>query len=301
MNKDDIYEIEIEMTTLCNAQCPLCFRNYKVFNDKYKIPYVRKLEDITYQLDQFNNLKYVMIVGSMSEPTLYPYIFLFIKYLKSRNIDIEICTNGDTHDVQFWKNLALILSDTDKVYFTICGSTQKIHEHYRKNTNLQNILKNAYALRSIRQIDYAQCIRFNYNSDDFDSQSFKHIVSQFSNVYWTETFFPKNLSAYNVKFNYFDFLPFKHKYKKYNNIKYLAETKFIHNKDVALCQSIEFKRIQIDVFGNIYPCYLFLEYLNGQIWDYDFSKIFSMQYECCKFCQKSIKKLCQMYKLDYII
>ena len=41
-------------------------------------------------------------------------------------------------------NFALkYLDENDKVYFTICGSTQELHETYRKGTNLKNILKNA--------------------------------------------------------------------------------------------------------------------------------------------------------------
>ena len=39
-----------------------------------------------------------MLVGSMSEPTLYPHFLELIDYLKSRDIKIEICTNGDTRN-----------------------------------------------------------------------------------------------------------------------------------------------------------------------------------------------------------
>ena len=45
-----------------------------------------------------------------------------------------------------------ILKYEDKVYFTICGSTQEIHEIYRRNTNLKNILlgrKNLFSLKMI--------------------------------------------------------------------------------------------------------------------------------------------------------
>lgn len=44
-----------------------------------------------------------MLVGSMSEPTLYPEFIPLVAYLKKRNIKIEICTNGDTRDDDFWK------------------------------------------------------------------------------------------------------------------------------------------------------------------------------------------------------
>ena len=181
--KTEILELEIEMTTLCNAQCPLCYRNYKSFSiSKYNIKYIRPLNELIKQLDNFKHLKYVMMVGSLSEPTLYPYIFELIKYLKSRKIKIELCTNGDTHNPEWWYKLGKLFDSNDSVYFTICGSTQELHEHYRVNTNLLNIINNAAYLRKAMPIDYAQCIRFNYNSDDFDTLQFKDIISKFTHI-----------------------------------------------------------------------------------------------------------------------
>ena len=299
---DDITELEIELTTLCNAECPLCYRNYKSFPKEYKKPYSRKLSDIIAQLDQYKNLNYIMLVGSMSEPTLYIDFIPLVQYLKHRKIKIEICTNGDTRNDIFWKQLGLELSITDEIYFTICGSTQELHERYRKNTNLKAILHNASIVRSIKPIDIAQCIRFNYNSDDFDTLQFKNIVSQFSKVYWTETFYLKDINNYAKQFNINYFLPANKKIKKYNIIKKYAEAKFSsNNKGIAACQSIKYHRQQIDVFGNIYPCYLFLEYSNLKKWNNNYNDIINMKYECCKFCEKQISKLCLDNKLDYII
>ena len=244
-----------------------------------------------------------MLVGSMSEPTLYPHFLELIDYLKSRDIKIEICTNGDTRDDQFWLKLGQKLDQNDSVYFTICGSTQEMHEHYRKGTNLLSILHNAEVFRmSGKHNDYAQCIRFNYNSDDFDSNEFKRLVENFSHVYMTETFYPKNISNYSNKFNIDDFIPNKHKIEKYNKIKNLAEKSFQVLKNVkADCQSIEFKRQQIDVFGNVYPCYLFLEHENGKSWNYSYEDITNMKYDCCKFCSSIVKKCCKQNNLEYII
>ena len=303
MLNEEVKELELEMSTLCNARCPLCYRNYKSFvSSPYNKFLVRPIEEIIQQLEQYINLKYVMIVGSMSEPTLYPNFLQLIRYLKSRNIKIEICTNGDTKDDNFWNELGLILDDADEVYFTICGSTQEIHEHYRKNTNLKNILHHASILRNRRKVDYAQCIRFNYNSDDLDSNEFRNIVKNFSHVYMTETFYPKSQSNYVINFPKNDFIPSKHKLNEYNKLKKLAEIKFQSRiQKTAICQSLQFKRQQIDVFGNVYPCYLFLEYSNGMKWNGDYSDIKSIKYDCCKFCDKIIKDFGMQKKLDYII
>ena len=101
------------------------------------------------------SLEFVMLVGSMSEPTLYFGLFDVIKHLKSRGIKIEICTNGDTHNVFWWEDLGKLLTAEDRVYFTICGATQEMHEQYRAGTKLSSILKNAAALRKVLPVDYA--------------------------------------------------------------------------------------------------------------------------------------------------
>ena len=298
-----IHEIEIEFTTLCNAKCPLCYRNYKAFaTPKYVKPFQRDFNDAIQQLDKFDSLDFVMLVGSLSEPTLYCKFIDIVKYLKRRGISLEICTNGDTHDKTWWKTLGECLNSDDKVYFTICGSTQELHSRYRKNTNLERILQNAAALRSAQHVDYAQCIRFNYNSDDFDSNSFKSIVSKFSNVYMTETFYYKPISNYIEQFNQDDFKPCQAKAKQYAFLK-----KFVDNIDYsklnahADCMSMRNSRIQIDAFGNIYPCYLFLESSNGNPWDMDMSKIQNLSYDCCKYCDRVVQMYAKKHRLEYII
>lgn len=298
----DVLELEIELTTFCNAKCPLCYRNYVSFPKEYRQLYSRDLSYLMCQLDYYENLNFVMVVGSMSEPTLYAHFIELMLYLKRRQIKVEICTNGDTRDDEFWKQLGMILDYDDSVYFTICGSTQELHSHYRKNTCLSRILHNASVLRAEKPIDYAQCIRFNYNSDNLDSIEFKNIASQFSYIYWTETFYQKDMSNYIEKFNSTDFLPVKCKQKKYDLVKNYAEMKF--NSDVqktAICQSVKYHRQQLDVFGNVYPCYLFLEYCNSAKWDKDYSKILDVKYPCCKFCETTTQQICKQNHLDYII
>lgn len=90
-------------------------------------------------------------------------------------------------------------------------------------TNLDRIIRNAKSLREVRGIDYAQCIRFEYNTDDFDRPEFKKLVSQFSHVYMTETFFPKDISTYAEEFDINRFLPCHTKLQKYMELILHAE------------------------------------------------------------------------------
>jgi len=297
-----VIDIELELTTLCNAHCGLCYRNYKTFKEHYPENKIRPLQEIINQIDTFSDLKWVRLVGTISEPTLYKDFFPLISYFKKRNINIEICTNGDTHKPEWWAELSTYLDSNDRVYFSICGSTQELHEIYRTNTKLKNILANARAFRNNNKNDYAQCIRFSYNDADFDGDAFKKMVSEFSNVYWTETFLHKDKEIY-VDISKINKL--KPNFKKIDD--YLFMDKFARAKYAspvkgkAYCMSWENKSQQVDIDGKIYPCYLFLEASKGKPWDGDYNKILNMEYDVCKYCDRAVIELCNKKDLRYII
>jgi organic radical activating enzyme len=298
LDKKEIIDLEIETSTICQANCPLCYRNYKIFDSVYPKIIQRDFLEIIDELKEYENLKYIRLVGSVSEPTLYKEFIPLVRYIKSRGIEIEICTNGSTHDTCWWEKLASHLDKNDKVYFTICGSTQELHEIYRKNTNLKKILKNAESFRKINPIDYAQCIRFDYNSDNFDSDHFKEMVSNFTNVYWTETFLKKSQDNYTNTENLEKLKPNSKKIQSYLNIEKLANKR--KNKP-RTCKAYNDKSQIMDIYGKIYPCYLFMESQNGKEWDNDYSKILNGDYDVCKFCEKGIVKMLESADLTYII
>jgi MoaA/NifB/PqqE/SkfB family radical SAM enzyme len=297
-----VIDIELELTTLCNAHCQLCYRNYKAFKDHYPKTKVRPLEEVIAQMDTFPDLKWVRLVGTISEPTLYKDFFALVKYFKARNVNIEICTNGDTHNSAWWAELASYMNHNDRVYFSICGSTQELHEVYRTNTKLANILANARAFRSVTPVDYAQCIRFAYNSDDFDSDQFKEMVSEFTTVYWTETFLLKETTNYVDTSRLSKLGPNPKKIVDYEQMDKFARAKFASPiKGKAYCMSWENKSQQVDIDGKVYPCYLFLEASGGKPWDGDYEKILGMEYDVCKYCDRAVVDLCNKKDLRYII
>lgn len=146
LESENVLEIELELTGYCNLKCPLCANQYS-FTDHIKGKNIRKIDDWIRQLDKFKNLKSVYLAGILSEPTLYPYLFGLIDYLHSRCITIELYSNGNTHNQKWWNDLNKHVNEEDKVFFTICGSTQDIHSRYRVNSNLQQIIDNVMAFK----------------------------------------------------------------------------------------------------------------------------------------------------------
>lgn len=305
MKNYKVFDIELELSTLCQAECPLCYRNYKSYEDHYPEDLVRPLDEVIDQLNSYPDLEWIRLVGSISEPIMYPYFLDLVYYIKNRNIKIEICTNGSLRNPQFWDKLRKLLTKDDRVYFTICGSTQELHEKYRKNTSLKRILENARVFRGPNKNDYAQCIRFDYNDEDFNSKKFKDMVSEFSNVYWTETFLQKDKSIYKEAKDIDKLIPFQEKINQYKTIEKIANLKWRESSKgipkKTWCKAYHENRLQLDILGNEYPCYLFLEASGGKIWDGNWDDIHSLKYECCKFCEESVVKLCDELDLDYII
>lgn len=291
--KENIDRIEIDLTGTCNARCPLCARNYKHLDVKYN---ERHLNEITAQLDEYPNLRYIHLVGAVSEPTLYKQFFNLCHYLVKRNVSIEVCTNGDTHNPEWWGKLGEILTEKDSVYFSVCGSTQELHETYRVGCSLENLLANARAFRAANKfgIDYIQHIEFEYNKEDLKSDRMKEIMSEFSNINLTLTYFTRDKSIYKDHFNLDKLLVSSEYLDKYDLIVNYSKKKWEQRaeKEVEIdCRSVFERSIHIDQFGKIFPCYIWLEESRLTEWNGSHEDIEAFKYECCKFCEKNSKKM----------
>jgi MoaA/NifB/PqqE/SkfB family radical SAM enzyme len=297
LDRSKVNMIEFDLTGTCNLNCPLCARNYKTLNEAGKIFYnERSVEDIIEQIKLFPNLNKINLVGATSEPTLYKEIFHLIKELHNLNLDIEICTNGDTHNPEWWYKLGKLLKEGDSVYFSVCGSTQELHETYRVNCSLDNLLANAAAFKNINKNDYIQHILFAYNKEDLNSTKMREMIETFNNVNYTKTYFTRDHSTYVDDYN-LEKLPIHNEDLKFYQtaINYtnqlINKTKLERKSKTMHCTSFEDGSIHIDQSGNIYPCYIWLEESGINIWDQDYGKILDFEYDCCKFCEKNIRNI----------
>jgi MoaA/NifB/PqqE/SkfB family radical SAM enzyme len=306
-NLDHITEYQIEITTHCNASCPQCPRNVNGGEVNPHMPLVSLDKDVISQRftkELVQGLKQIFFCGSYGDPIAHPDFLDILRDFRSKSpsIWLYLHTNGGIRSPEWWAELASYMNTDDKVYFSVCGSTQELHEIYRTNTKLVNILANARAFRSVTPVDYAQCIRFDYNDADFDSEEFKEMVSEFTNVYWTETFLLKDKTNYVDTSRLSKLNPNPKKVDDYLFMDRFAKTKFASPvRGKPWCMSWEKKSQQVDIDGKIYPCYLFLEASGGEPWDGDYEKILSMQYDVCKYCDRAVIELCDKKDLRYII
>lgn len=169
----DLTVLEIGLINKCNNVCPLCLRNDKELMSK--IPKNEHLEfnALVRFLDSLPNLDRVVLMGALSEPTLYPNFFELIKYLKQRNIRVRVSTNGSTNTLDWWREFGPLLTSEDIVRFPVDGSTDELHSKYRVGSTLEKVLSrhNAFKFkedgsRNTEATTILQHIIFQYNQHD---------------------------------------------------------------------------------------------------------------------------------------
>ncbi len=287
LKPSEIEKIELELSNVCNLKCPLCLSQNKQFSNIFK-PHFRSVSDIIKQLDLFENVKVISIAGDASEPTLYPHLFQLFDYLHKRNIAIYLFSNANTHDEQYWYNLGhKVLNDHDRCIFTICGTTQVLHERYRVGSSLDIVLRNSQAFINENKNDYMQYLRFEYNRYDADI-AIKTILRKYSHYYIMNTDpiferFHLNSNDDNngiISTNYI-----KNEYKIRSSIAKMKRNKCLE------CQSLKHKIVRIDNYGVISPCVCYRLYndenfLKNGVFDY--KDILDNKFDFCYECDKDM-------------
>lgn len=304
LKRSDIVEIEIDLTGVCNLRCPLCTRNFKHAESMIKAN-SRPLKDIIAQFDSFPNLEILYVAGLISEPTLYKEFHDFCRYLVKRNIRIELFTNGSTHNHEWWAELGTIMSAQDRVYFTICGSTQELHEKYRVGSSLKQVLDNHQSFISTNKlgVDQIQHILFRYNREDFDSPAMKEIIGRFSGAKLVETEGRRSINEYIKNFDKENIRPEDERERTINSLFNIRPRPDDGKKYEIKCESLRDKKVYVDQFGRISPCYGHAEFagpghFSGD--EFNYSEVLSFKFHDCFKCEKRIQKLTQVMGIEFV-
>jgi MoaA/NifB/PqqE/SkfB family radical SAM enzyme len=142
--KYQIKHLHIELSSHCNARCPLCPRNFQGYpaNMGYTETH---LDFDTIQkilsLDTLQPVEFILINGNFGDFVMNPQSIDILEYLKQSapRAKIEIHTNGSARDRQFWKRLGEL---GVRIHFGVDGLSDTNHL-YRQDTNFDVIMKNA--------------------------------------------------------------------------------------------------------------------------------------------------------------
>jgi MoaA/NifB/PqqE/SkfB family radical SAM enzyme len=147
---ESVKKLHIEITSQCNAVCPLC-RRYSYAGYEV-IPSINKsqvwtLDDIKRKLppEDLAGIEILMLNGNFGDFIMHPEPLGILRYFVehcSLTEPILISTNGSGRNVKFWKELATI--PNIQVMFAIDGLEDTNHL-YRRETDFNKIITNAKA------------------------------------------------------------------------------------------------------------------------------------------------------------
>ena len=255
----DIQRVELELSSYCNASCPLCPRNlfgYN-YNSGYTIRHLT-LDDIKKILnkDFLFQLKGIKIEGNFGDFAMNPDTPDIVRYILEQNSNVKINghTNGSVQSTDYWKKLKDI-----EISFGIDG-IKGTHEIYRKNTNYDKIIDNATAFIHAGGKATWKMIKFDHNKDQIDQC--KHIAEDLGFFRFEVVDHGRNSGpVFNndgeleyVLGNYTGETDFKKILEIIKNGDILLEDINDTKKDFLDCGTIKRKEIYIDSTGKVYPC-----------------------------------------------
>lgn len=143
-NFTDIKNVHLELTSKCQARCPMCPRriNGGMQNPLFSLSEI-DLETFKqwFSVDFIKQLDSLFMCGNLGDPIIAQDCVEIFHHLRETNPNIQLSmhTNGSARSRRFWEQLAELKV---KVTFGIDG-LEDTHKLYRIDTNFNKIVENA--------------------------------------------------------------------------------------------------------------------------------------------------------------
>lgn len=166
---DQIRHVHLEISSRCNAACPLCSRNFfgKQFNDGYPEHDMSLAEAQTiFQPLFIQQLTGLLINGNFGDIVMNMEAVDILTYFRqhNKNLSIFISTNGGARNAEFWQQLAKL----DVVVEFCIDGLEDTHHLYRQNTLFSTVIKNAKTFIEASGRARWKFIEFDHNQHQID-------------------------------------------------------------------------------------------------------------------------------------
>ena len=251
---EDIKDIHLEITSKCQAKCPMCPRR---ISGGPLNPFI-KLDEITldvfkqwFELDFIKQLDCLIMCGNLGDPIISKDTLEIYQYLRKINPNIRLAmhTNGSARDTDWWKRLAQLKV---KVTFGLDGLKDTNHL-YRISTDFDKIMQNAQAFITAGGVAKWHMLVFAHNEHQIEEArtmskqmgfvdfSIKH-TSRFKQDY-LQVIDDAGRPTHRIKPTQtsLDMIP-------------LAEAAQKEVKPHIVCKAQKFKQLYVSACGNVSPC-----------------------------------------------
>lgn len=259
---NEIKRVHLEISTLCQAKCPMCARNHhgglenpNLIKNNLSLEFFKN----TLTPDFLKQLESMSFCGNFGDPILNKDLLDMIKYTAEHNpdIDMQLHTNASAKTARWWTELAESLPKNHTVLFGIDG-LEDTHHLYRIGTDYNMIMRNAKAFIAAGGRARWNFITFKHNEHQLEQ------ARALSEQMGFESFQEKQTSRF-IGSKSFDVLD------KNGDVEYNLEPPteqkivFIDRKTVEnyrevfktatiSCEVEDQKSIYIDAQGHAWPC-----------------------------------------------
>jgi MoaA/NifB/PqqE/SkfB family radical SAM enzyme len=258
----ELKTLHIELTSRCQASCPMCARNYHGGQKNTNLPLDEiSLEDFKKIVDAevFDQIGYIYFCGNYGDPIMSTDLIDIIEYCKTMkpSINIGIHTNGSARTKDWWQKLAEALPEEHCVHFAIDGLADT-HHLYRIGTDFDKIIENAKTFISNGGKAEWVYLSFKHNEHQINEakelartlgfEKFNHkATSRFLEKPWLDVLDQDGNVAYKIE------PPQEHKITFIDPKIILGYKKVVETAEIR-CKVMQDKSLYIDAFKNLWPC-----------------------------------------------
>lgn len=148
-NFNELKTIHLEITSRCQASCPMCPRNFHGGLPNPNLVLADWTMDDFVQIfskEVCDQLTGVYFCGNFGDPIINDNLIDMCQYLKDNcpSINLRIHTNGGARSFDWWKRLREALPNNHVVIFALDG-LEDTHHLYRIGTKYETVVRNAQA------------------------------------------------------------------------------------------------------------------------------------------------------------
>lgn len=257
----NIKQVHLEISSLCNARCPLCPRNFKGYN--YNDGYIERNLNLTdvqtiFSSEFLKQLQMIYINGNFGDIVMNPEGAEIVEYFKltNPNLKIKISTNGSARNEEFW----IKLGTNAEIDFCLDG-LQDTHKLYRQNTDWNTIIKNAVTFISNKGIANWKFIVFDHNRHQIEQAKTLAYELGFNKFFTVDSkrnsgpVFDNHGNLIHVLGDYKDETSFPILFQRKKGNFFLKDLiKERNPKSNIKCQAKVKSEIYVTATGDVFPC-----------------------------------------------
>jgi MoaA/NifB/PqqE/SkfB family radical SAM enzyme len=259
---EQLRSAHIEITSNCQASCPMCARNIHggIVNPHLTIV-SWKFEDYRriFKEDVLKQMEFIRFSGNYGDPMLNDDLIDMVEYTTwaNPNINLRIHTNGGARKPEWWSRLAKVMPEVHDIYFALDGLEDTHHLH-RIGTRYETVIRNAKSFIDAGGNAVWIFLLFKHNqhqAEEVEKRArelgFARFVARKSLRFDSSTKFKVFDKDRNIT-HYLE--PADDHGLKFKDIEYSKNYEKSLNDVIINCPVLQNKEIYIDAWQRVYPC-----------------------------------------------